>query len=109
EIAVGIVDPLDDHRPMQIEQDAVDWSTRGLIFTKSFEKLGFQGGVVRSHDQSTRIGESPQEGNELKPESLRPLDESARADVRTPEAFDHRRPAEEAEARCKIVNRRVSL
>jgi hypothetical protein len=88
-IAVGIVDLLDHHRSVQIEQHPVHWPARLLLLPQAIEEFGLERFVVAPPNQAAGISEGPQQRNQLESVLGRAVDESAHAGVSAAEALDH--------------------
>src|SRR5207244_2270305 len=83
----AIVDPLDHHSAVQIEQDTVEGALLPRL-EQAIKKLVLQRGVVGLRDQAARIGEGPQQRLQVEAMLLGAVDEASRAVVGAAEVFD---------------------
>ncbi len=84
EVAFAVVDALDDHCAVQVQQRAVD---RHGGF-QALEELGFQAGPGLGVDRAGGFGEGPEQRNQLVAVGCRAVDEAAAPGVGIAHGFD---------------------
>ena len=104
QVALAVLDVLDDHRAVQVQQHAVDGSHIG----QALQKLSLQSPPRVGIHRRRRLGERPQHGRQLEVVFLGARDKSAGARVDAPMGVDDLVTPEEPAAglRKRLIGRR---
>ncbi len=108
-VAVGVVDAVDDHGAVQIEQHAVDGPLLRFGLAQPLKEFSLQRFVSAALDQTGRIRERPEQRNEFELLLPRGGDKAPRTHIRAGEPLNNFLAAKQPEAALEIGERRATV